>query len=124
MWSWLCFSSSSGLGFQDVFHMGTHWMQAGGIFRKILDPFMNAQPDLPLKRLRGADEALKPEQLTMLFIVWGFGMSCALLSFVGELGDEVQNMSTLRGFTRGNHPIRPTDIRASQINGQFICVPN
>ena len=70
--------------------MGTHWLQATGIFRKILDPYMNAQPDLPLKRLRDADEALRPVQLIMLFIVWAFGMSCAIISFVGELRYGVQ----------------------------------
>ena len=75
--------------------MGTHWLQAGGIFRKILDPYMNAQPDLPLKRLRGADEALQPVQLFMLFIIWGFGMSCALISFVGEIRDGVQNITLI-----------------------------
>ena len=79
--------------------MGTHWLQAGGIFRKILDPFMNAQPNIPLERLRGADEALQPVQIIMLFVIWGFGMACALISFIGELGDDVQNMPTVRGFT-------------------------
>ena len=82
------------MDFQDVFHMGTHWLQAGGIFRKILDPFMNAQPDLPLKKLRGADEALKPEQVIMLFVVWGFGITCALISFVGEFWDGVLSLQT------------------------------
>ena len=35
---------------QDEFHMGTHWLQAGGVFRKILDPFMNSLPDEPLPK--------------------------------------------------------------------------
>ena len=70
---------------QDVFHMGTHWLQACGIFRKIMDPYMNVLPDLPLKTLRGSDEALQPAQLIMIFFIWSFGLSCALVSFVIEL---------------------------------------
>ena len=38
-------------------------------------------------RLRSADAALVLEQILMLFVVWGFGMSSAVLAFIGELGD-------------------------------------
>ena len=77
---------------KDVFHMGTHWMQAGGIFPKIMDPYMNALPDQPLRRLRDPDGALEVVQILMLFIVWGVGTALAIIAFVGELRDEVQSI--------------------------------
>ena len=72
--------------------MGTHWMQATGIFPKIMDPYMNALPEQPLRKLRDPDEALMPVQIIMLFIVWGFGTAFAIISFVVEIGDEVQSI--------------------------------
>ena len=84
--------------------MGTHWMQAAGIFPKIMDPYMNALPEQPLRKLRDPDEALKPVQIIMLFIVWGFGTACAIISFVVELGDESSKLTKpLLGSSRGNY---------------------
>ena len=76
--------------------MGTHWMQATGIFPKIMDPYMNALPEQPLRKLRDPDEALMPVQIIMLFIVWGFGTAFAIISFVVELWDEVQSIPSPR----------------------------
>ena len=81
--------------FQDVFHMGTHWMQAGGIFPKIMDEYMNALPDQPQRKLRDPDSALEVVQILMLFIVWGFGTTSAIIAFVVELGDESQSKDHL-----------------------------
>ena len=72
--------------------MGTHWMQATGIFPKIMDPYMNALPEEPLRRLRDPDSALQVVQIIMLFMVWGFGTVCAIIAFVGELGEEIQRI--------------------------------
>ena len=80
---------------QDVFHMGTHWMQAGGIFPKIMDEYMNALPDQPQRKLRDPDSALEVVQILMLFIVWGFGTTSAIIAFVAELGDEAQSKDHL-----------------------------
>ena len=72
--------------------MGTHWMQATGIFPKIMDPYMNALPEEPLRRLRDPDSALQVVQIIMLFMVWGFGTVCAIIAFVAELGEEIQRI--------------------------------
>ena len=73
--------------------MGTHWMQAGGIFPMIMDPYMNALPDQPLRKLRDPDSSLGAVQILLLFIIWGFGTTCGIISFVVELGDDVQSMT-------------------------------
>ena len=74
--------------------MGTHWMQAGGIFPKIMDEYMNALPDQPQRKLRDPDSALEVVQILMLFIVWGVGTAAAIIAFVAEIGDEVPSKDT------------------------------
>lgn len=87
-----------GLVLQEAFHMGTHWMQAGGIFPKIMDPYMNALPDQPLRKLRDPDAALEVVQILMLFIVWGAGITFGIIAFVAELGDENQSIPSFYSY--------------------------
>ena len=65
--------------------MGTHWMQAGGIFPKIMDEYMNALPDQPQRKLRDPDSALEVVQILMLFIVWGVGTAAAIIAFTKKI---------------------------------------
>ena len=55
-------------------------MQAGGIFPKIMDEYMNALPDQPQRKLRDPDSALEVVQILMLFIVWGAGTASAIIA--------------------------------------------
>ena len=50
---------------------------------KILDGYMNAEPLIPLPKQRH-NEALKPVQLIMLFLLWGFGLTIGVLAFLVE----------------------------------------
>ena len=69
---------------QDLFHQPGHWLQAGGIWKHHLEPYMTRQPLHPLPRQREG-EGLKPIQLVMLWIVWAIGLTIALLTFLFEL---------------------------------------
>ena len=106
--------------------MGTHWMQAGGIFPKIMDPYMNALPDQPLRKLRDPDAALEVVQILMLFIVWGAGTTLAIIAFVGELGDEVQSIPNIHSYWGLMASLRSLMIRCKEdgnINAQIKCHP-
>ena len=100
--------------------MGTHWMQAGGIFPKIMDPYMNALPDQPLPKLRDPDASLEVVQILMLFIVWGTGVTFGIIAFVAELGDEVQSIPSLHSYWGLMASLRNLMIRCTEdasING-------
>ena len=59
--------------FQDIFHSTTHWLQDFGIFTKIMDPYLNAEPLIPLPKVR-INEAFTVEQLIMLWLIWAIGL--------------------------------------------------
>ena len=65
--------------------MPTHWLQACGIFSKIMDPFMNDPTD-PLKPLpkKSLNESLKVIQLIGLWLMWAIGVAAGLLAFFVE----------------------------------------
>ena len=53
------------------------------MFEKILDPYMNAEPLIPLPKKK-PNESLKPVQLLMLFVVWAFGITLGISAFLAE----------------------------------------
>ena len=69
---------------QDVFHSATHWLQACGIFYKLENDVLNAKPFIPLPKQR-LNEALKPVQLMMVFLLLAFGIALGILAFMVEL---------------------------------------
>ena len=69
---------------QDLFHSAGHWLQAGGIWKHHLEPYMTRQRLYPLPRQRET-EGLNLIQLVMLWIVWAGGLTIAVLSFLVEL---------------------------------------
>ena len=75
---------------QDLFNSAGHWLQACGIYQKILYPYMNAEPLIPLPK-KALNEGLKPVQLLMLFVVWSFGIALGSLAILAELAVGTKN---------------------------------
>ena len=78
---------------QGTFHSTTHWLQACGIFLKIKDDIIREKSVVPLAKM-GIAEPLTNEQLLMLFIVLGIGLSLAIIAFVGDIRDIIQNINS------------------------------
>ena len=58
-------------------------MQDCGIYRKIAEPYLNAEPLLTLPKVRD-NEALGPDQLVMLWLIWACGVILGTLAFLVE----------------------------------------
>ena len=69
---------------QDIFHSTSHWLQDCGIYRKIAEPYLNAEALLPLPKVR-YNEPLGPDQLIMLWLIWACGIALGTLLFLAEL---------------------------------------
>ena len=69
---------------QDIFHSTSHWLQDCGIYRKIAEPYLNAEPLIPLPKVRD-NEALVPDQLIALWLIWACGITLGTLVFLLEL---------------------------------------
>ena len=69
---------------QEIFHSATHWLQASGIYEELVDPYLNSEPLIPLPKVR-VNEALSPEQLIMLWLIWACGIILGILAFFFEL---------------------------------------
>ena len=86
---------------QDVIPSATYWLQACGIFEKILDDYMNAEPLIPLPKQR-PNTGLEPVELLKLFLLWAVGMTLAILAFLAEvmLGVKAKHrVTTQNGLT-------------------------
>ena len=70
---------------QDLFHLAGHWLQATGVWKHHLDPYMNRLPLFPLPKQRAADSSLMMVQLIMLWLLWAVGVTIAVLTFLVEL---------------------------------------
>ena len=68
---------------QDLFHSTTYWLKACGIFKRFLDKYMEAEPYIPLPK-ENVNQPLVFDQLMMLWIIWGSGLTAGLFAFVGE----------------------------------------
>ena len=69
---------------QDLFHMTTHNLKASGIFDKLLDDYMDAEPFIPLPK-ENVNKPLVNVQLMMLWLIWVSGLGAGLLVFIGEV---------------------------------------
>ena len=67
--------------FKYVFYSATHWLHAGGIFKKILNSYMDTGGQIPNQ----SHESLKFTQLIMLWLIWISGVTCGLIAFLFEL---------------------------------------
>ena len=74
---------------QDIFHSTAHWLQDCGIYRKIAEPYLNAEPLIPLPKVRD-NEALGPDQLITLWLIWACGITLGTLAFLLELTSLVE----------------------------------
>ena len=72
---------------QDILHSTVHWLQACGIFRKIVDPY-DSEPLIPLPKVRN-NEAMRADQLIMLWLIWSGGITLAVLAFLFEFCSQV-----------------------------------
>ena len=72
---------------QDILHSTVHQLQAGGIFGKIVGPY-DSEPLIPLPKVRN-NEAMKAEQLIMLWLIWSGGITLAVLAFLFEFCSQV-----------------------------------
>ena len=70
---------------QDVFNPAVHWLQACGVFAKILDPYMNKETLISLPKKSSSNEPLTLTQLIMLWMIWVCGMTAGMLAFLVEL---------------------------------------
>ena len=88
--------------FKEIFHSATHWLQACGIFKRILEPYMNKLKVEPLPK-KSKLEGLTPEQLTMLWLIWSIGITVAVLAFLVELMAGVKKKHKARRTLKAGH---------------------
>ena len=74
---------SRNMNFQDILHSTVHWLQACGIYKKMVDVHMDAEPYIPLPT-KNVDKPLTIMQLTGLWFIWGIGLTVGILAFLGE----------------------------------------
>ena len=86
---------------QDIFHSSVHWLQACGIYRKIVDSY-DTEPLIPLPKVR-SDEALGADQLIMLWLIWACGLALGILAFMFELCTSVSFNNFNRHVTSSKH---------------------
>ena len=69
---------------QNLFHSTTYWLKASGIFDKLFDNYMNAEPYIPQPK-ENDNKPLVNVQLMMLWLIWVSGLTAGLFAFFGEL---------------------------------------
>ena len=70
-----------------MLNSATHWLQACGVLVKLKDQVMMNKPAAPLPTM--GDEPLTLLQFIILFILWGSGLSFAIIAFIGEIWDVI-----------------------------------
>ena len=68
---------------QNLFHSTTYWLKASGIFDKLFDNYMNAEPYIPQPK-ENDNKPLVNVQLMMLWLIWVSGLTAGLFAFFGE----------------------------------------